>query len=115
MSNTEERIIHMDYSELAKRETIKDKILDRLALEDWPAKTQVEIGVSLHNLSADGNHSFYITCDPILGRMNQKEKVRIGSFQKQIFSEPYSLALLEHTDFQQDLINAAKESEARKA
>lgn len=115
MSNTEERIIHIDYSELTERETIKSKILDRLALEDWPDTQQVEIGVSLHNFSLLGSHSFNVVCDPVMGRMNQKEKVRIGSFQKQIFKEPYSLALLEHTDFQQDLIDAAKKSEARKA
>lgn len=115
MSNTEERIIHMDYSELAQRERIIAMIFDKIASEDWPKKTQVEIGVSLHIRKQDGNHSFYITCDPILGRMNQKEKVRIGSFQKQIFAEPYSLALLEHTSFQEDLINAAREAEARKA
>ena len=115
MSNTEERIINMDHSELAQRERIIAKIFDKIAGEKWPDETQVEIGVSMHRHNQNGNHSFYIFCDPIMGRMNQKEKVRIGSFQKQIFAEPYSLALLEHTDFQQDLIDATKEFEARKA
>lgn len=115
MSNTEERIIHMHYSELAQRERIIAKIFNLITSEEWDDEAQVEIGVSLHMRRKGGNHIFKVLIDPVLGRMNREDWVFVGSFQKAIFSGKFADALLEHMQFQENLIDAAKAAEARKA
>jgi hypothetical protein len=106
------RVVHMDYSELAKRETIQAKILDKIASEDWEGH-MVEIAVSLHQRREDGNHVFYIYLDPVEGRLNLQEKVFVGTYQASACEGIFGVKLLQHFDLQQKLIDSCRRAERK--
>lgn len=106
------RVVHMDYSELAKAETIKSKILDKIAEENWEGH-MVEIAVSLHHRREDGNHVFYIYLDPIEGRLNLREKVFVGTYQADACEGIFGVKLLQHFDLQQKLIDSCRRAERK--
>lgn len=106
------RVVHMDYSELAKAETIKSKILDKIAEENWEGH-MVEIGVSLHTRNPDGNHVFYVYLDPIEGRLNLQEKVFVGTYQATACEGIFGVKLLQHFDLQQKLIDSCRRAERK--